>query len=148
MSEMREIRAGVVLLGVLFTSCISPAEQWDSDVIAETNATTFVVGDSVTVTLTNESGGLRYATRCWDLLRRATGGKWVRVTTLPVITCSPSHSISAGGSIQVKIPIWSTDQGSDATGTFRVWHTVYAPGSSPDLNGDFVSTPSFVVQNP
>jgi hypothetical protein len=144
---MREIRAGVVLLGVLLTSCISPAEQWDSDVVAEVNAASFVLGDSVTVTLVNESGGLRYARRCWELLR-SSSGKWLRVTTMPAITCSPSYSISAGGSIEQKIGIWSTDLGLEGTGTFRIWFTVYAPGTSPDHDGDFVSTPSFVVQNP
>lgn len=144
---MRVIRVMVVLLGVVIQACVSPGERWESNVRAEIDATTFAIGDSLTVTLTNESGELRYATRCWALLRLETD-KWLRVTTMPAVSCSPSYTIAPSGSVQERIGIWMTDLGPSGTGTFRIWYTVYAPGGSPDIDGDFVSTPSFVVQNP
>ena len=142
---MRSIRVGVVMLGVALQSCVASTERWSSGVYAEIDATMFVLGDSITVTLRNESSALRYASRCWALLRQESG-KWLRVTTMPVVVCSPPYSLAPGGSTQEKIGIWSTDLGTGGIGTFRIWYTAYAPGTSPDLDGDFVSTPSFDVQ--
>jgi hypothetical protein len=144
--KMRAIGLGIVLLGLTVQSCISPAERWKSGVRAEIDATTFAPGDSMTVTLVNEASAARYTSPCWALLRLETGAWRTIVTTPPGIACAPAYAIASGGTVEQRVAIWPAGLTPPGSGTYRLWYTVTPVESAADPRGDFVATPSFVVQ--
>ncbi|MEX2181524.1 MAG: hypothetical protein WD771_05740 [Gemmatimonadaceae bacterium] len=125
-------------------ACEDPAPPWDSEVTAELEATSYVVGDTATVQFVNASSEPRYFVPCWAAGRLESGVWEFFQPGSSACSSVPGVEIAPGGTLAREFKIWLDDAGDRATGTFRYTFYIRA-GPGYESETEAVATEAFVV---